>query len=267
MIITRDFVFIHMPKTGGTFVHGIFKKVVNSYKKDYPIKWYLNRIGYKMNIAIPIYQKLTTVAYYEHPNNEVIGQHAGVSFIPKEYKKLPIISVKRDPIKKYISTYYFRWWERFPSLPLSQLKEIFPNYPEISIEEYFDLAYNHVMKSFFRNDYREDIGVLSWQFIRMYSIDPLFVYKNITRANYPEFIKIYFTNVEFFEMNQLSSEFETYIKTTSFSEYSDSFKTNERIYPPGSNIKKRSEKISDDLTTKIKSKEWLLYNFFPEYNL
>ena len=256
-----------MPKTGGTFVHGVFKRVVERYKKDYPIQWYLNRIGFKMNITTPIYQKLTNVAYYEYPNNDVIGQHAGVSFIPKEYKKLPVISVKRDPIKKFISTYYFRWWERFPSLPLAQLEELYPHYPQISIEEYFELAYNHVMKKFFGTDFREDIGMLSWQFIRMYSNDPLYVYGNITKANYQEFIKTYLADVEFFEMDQLTSEFETFIQTTSFSEFSDYFKTEERIYPPGSNIRKRSENISEELTNKIKSKEWLLYKFFPEYNL
>ena len=44
MIITKDFVFVHMPKTGGTFVHGIFKKIVANYKKNHPVKWYLNRL-------------------------------------------------------------------------------------------------------------------------------------------------------------------------------------------------------------------------------
>lgn len=267
MIITRDFVFIHMPKTGGTFVHGVFKKIVERYRKKHAIKWYINRIGYKMHIMTPVYQKLSNVAYYEYPNSDVKGQHAGVSFISKEYQKLPIISVKRNPIKKFISAYYFRWWERFPILPLVQLTSIFPQYPEISIEEYFDLSYNHVMKHFFKNDYRDDIGVLSWQFIRMYSKDPVFVYNNITETNYKEIIDTYFANVQFFEMGHLSSEFERFIQTTSFAEFSDYFKTEERIYPPGSNLEKRSETISEALTDKIKAKEWILYKFFPEYNL
>ena len=107
MIITRDFVFIHMPKTGGTFVHGIFKQIVANYKQEHPVKWYLNRIGYKLKLITPVYQKLTNVEYYEYPNNDVKGQHAGVSFIPEEYKKLPVISVKRDPAKKFISALLF----------------------------------------------------------------------------------------------------------------------------------------------------------------
>jgi len=256
-----------MPKTGGTFVHGVFKKIIKKYKKEHPIKWYLNRFGYKLNLVTPIYQKLIDVSYYEYPNDNVIGQHAGASFIPLEYKKLPIISVKRDPIKKFISSYYYRWWERFPSLTSTQLKELFPHYPEISIEEFFTLANNHVMKNFFGADFRADIGVLSWQFIRMYSTNPIHVYNNITKANYSEFIETYFVKVEFFEMNQLSSEFETYIKGTGFSEYSDDFLTEERIYPPGSNIKNKPEPVSEVLSEKIKSKEWILYEFFPEYNL
>lgn len=267
MIITKDFVFIHMPKTGGTFVHGVFKNVIADYKKDHPIQWYLNRIGFRMNVVKPIYQKFSDVAYYEYPGNDVKGQHAGISYIPKEFQKLPIISVKRNPIKKFISTYYFRWWERFPILPLSQLTQIFPHYPDITIEEYFELSYIHVMKHFFMKDYREDIGLLSWQFIRMYSSDPLYVYKNVTKANYNEMKESYFKEVRFFEMDQLASELEEYLKTTSFSKYSNFFKTEERIYPPGSNPKKRSESLSPELINTIKSKEWFLYKFFPEYNL
>jgi hypothetical protein len=267
MIITKDFVFIHMPKTGGTFVHGIFKKIIADYKKNFPIKWYWNRFSYKFNISTPIYQKLNSVSYYEYPYLHVKGQHAGVSFISKKYQKLPVISVKRDPIKKVISTYYFRWWERFPILPLKEIKKIFPNYPNISIEEYFELTYNQEMKHFFGNDYREDIGVLSWQFIRMYSTAPLFVYKNITVSNYTEYIMKYFLDVVFFEMDQLSSNFERFLKTTGFSEYSNYFETKERIYPPGSTVKERFETPPKLLSEKIKSKEWILYKFFPEYNL
>lgn len=256
-----------MPKTGGTFVHGVFKKIVEKYKKDHLFRWYLNRIGYKMNLVTPIYQKLSNVEYNEYPNNNVKGQHAGVSFISKMYRSLPVISVKRDPIKKFISVYYFKWWERFPTLPLIQLESLFPHYPEISIEEYFELSYEHEMKYFFGNDYREDIGVLSWQLIRMYSNDPMYVYNNIKKENYTDFIATYFADVKFFEMDHLTTEFESFIKTTSFAEFSDFFKTEERIYPPGSTIKKRSETISEALTYNIKSKEWLLYKFFPEYNL
>lgn len=256
-----------MPKTGGTFVHGVFKKIIERFRKEHSFQWYLNRIGYKMQLRIPIYQKLSNVAYSEYPNNNVEGQHAGVSFIPKEYQKLPVISVKRDPIKKFISTYYFRWWERFPSLPLEQLTTLFPQYPEISIDEYFELSNHHEMMHFFGNDYRDDIGVLSWQFIRMYSKNPIFVYRNITQANYQELIATYFINVQFFEMDKLSSEFESYVQTTRFAAFSNYFKTEDRIYPPGSNLRKRTEEISESLTAKIKAKEWILYKFFPEYNL
>ena len=267
MIITKDFVFIHMPKTGGTFVHGIFKKIIADFKQKYPVKWYLNRLNYRLSLAVPIYQKLNNVVYNEYPEKEVKGQHAGVLFIPKKNKKLPIISVKRDPIKKIISSYYYRWWERFPILPKSDLRREFPNYPEISIEDYFELVYHVEMKAYFGTDYRNDIGVLSWQFIRMYSSAPLFVYKNINADNYEEYIMKYFADVVFFEMDVLSYSFERYLKTTSFSEYSNYFETKERIYPPGSTVKERSETLPEILSEKIKSKEWILYKYFPEYNL
>ena len=267
MLISKDFVFIHMPKTGGTFVHGIFKKIVQAYKDEHPLRWYLNRFLYRLGLTTPIYQKLIGVKYDEYPNQTVNGQHAGVAYIPKRFKKLPIISVKRDPIEKFISAYYFRWWERFPNLKHEYLTELFPEYPNITISDYFKLVYEHEMKHFFHKDYREDIGVLSWQFIRMYSRSPLQVYRNIDEDNFADVIKEHFYKVDFFEMKNLNEKMSKYLKGTSFAPYAHYFNKSSKIYPPGSRPDIIREEISRELRKEVKAREWILYNYFSDYNL
>lgn len=265
MIITKDFVFIHMPKTGGTFVHGVFKKIIKDLKRDHWFIWYLNRMQYKLGISFPIYQKLSDVDYQEYPGDSVKGQHAGVAFIPKAYSGLPVVSVKRNPVEKFSSAYYFKWWERFPSLSLEKLNRIFPAYPNLTVEDYFQLSYIHVMKFYFKESYRDDIGILSWQFIRMYSSNAMYVYQNITQENYKQIIKDYFHEVNFLSMDNLSFEMKNLLGNTSFSKYKDYFSTKERIYPPGSSPEKNRDVIPNDLKQRIKEREWILYNYFPEY--
>jgi hypothetical protein len=262
MLISKEFVFIHMPKTGGTFVHGVFKKIIKEYKRKHPLDWYFNRFLYRLKLVRPIYQKLDNIEYHDYPNHLVRGQHAGVNYIPKQFKNLPVISVKRDPVEQFISNYYFRWWERIPYLNYKLLIKLFPSFPNLSNVEYFELAYVHEMNFFFQKDYREDIGVLSWHFIRMYCKDPMFVYKNINADNFEKFKADYFVEVKFFEMQDLNESIKKYIENTSFAEYAHHFVKSDRIYPPGSKPELERQEITFELKKRIKEKEWLLYRYF-----
>ena len=78
MIATKDFIFIHAPKTGGTFVMKILDEL---YKND--IK-------------------------------EIADKHAYSKDIPDIYRKLPKVLCLRDPLEWYESHYLYGWWRRYP---------------------------------------------------------------------------------------------------------------------------------------------------------
>jgi len=67
MIVTKDFVFIHSFRCGGTFINQLIE---------------------------------------EHLGGEVIGYHLPYSDIPDKYKHLPVISSVRNPWDWYLSVYY-----------------------------------------------------------------------------------------------------------------------------------------------------------------
>lgn len=74
MLITPDFVFVHMPKTGGTFVVSVLKKL--------------------------------------YPNAIELEKHGTCSDIPPQYAHLPIVSILRNPFDRYVSQYFYGWWRR-----------------------------------------------------------------------------------------------------------------------------------------------------------
>ena len=70
MIITRDFVFIHLHKSGGTFVN----KLITQY----------------------------------YPDAKSPGYHLPYAYLPDEFSSLPAFGLVRNPWAYYVSWYYFQ---------------------------------------------------------------------------------------------------------------------------------------------------------------
>lgn len=71
MIVTDKFVFVHLPRSGGTFVSEVIKKFF--------------------------------------PNAHEIGYHLPLGVLPKEYSHLPVLGAVRNPWDFYVSWYYHVW--------------------------------------------------------------------------------------------------------------------------------------------------------------
>jgi hypothetical protein len=71
MIITDKFVFVHLPRSGGTFVTGVIRKFFRSAHE--------------------------------------IGHHLPREFLPREYSHLPVLGTIRNPWEFYVSLYHYVW--------------------------------------------------------------------------------------------------------------------------------------------------------------
>ncbi|HEY1267146.1 MAG TPA: hypothetical protein VGH16_07800, partial [Candidatus Binatia bacterium] len=67
MLVTENFAFIHLPRTGGTFVSDIIRKFF--------------------------------------PSAREIGYHLPRAFMPREYAHLPVLGTIRNPWEFYVSWY------------------------------------------------------------------------------------------------------------------------------------------------------------------
>lgn len=71
MIVTDKFVFVHFPRTGGTFITDVITKFF--------------------------------------PSAREIGYHLPRSLLPKEFARLPVLGAVRNPWEFYVSWYYHVW--------------------------------------------------------------------------------------------------------------------------------------------------------------
>lgn len=105
MILTPDFVYIHHPKTGGTFVTHVLSRLYD---------------GRFVNTA----------------------KHGTCSAIPEEYRGKPIISAIRNPYDRYVSQYRFAWWKLHPEQYCGEeaMRALHPHHPDITFAEFIHLA-------------------------------------------------------------------------------------------------------------------------------
>lgn len=119
MIATDDFVFVHFPKNGGTFVTEVLRRIHNRRAPN----WWVNRL----------YNRWLggghAVSYQE------FNKHGACFEIPEPHRSKPIASVIRDPFDRYVSSYFFGWWKHTPEdfgVTAAAMKEKYPSFPDLN---------------------------------------------------------------------------------------------------------------------------------------
>ena len=161
MLIADRFIFIHFPKTGGTFVTKVLEEYLNAH--GYPCK----RIT--INLLIP-------------HTSEIYGQHGGCNEIRRGWETSRVLlSIRRNPYDIYVSQYEFEWWKRQPKVDPNIIRKDFPDFPNLTFEQFL-----HLKNSLFRNKIlgdrklKIDIGIHTLQFIRFFFKNP---YKTIEKID------------------------------------------------------------------------------------
>jgi hypothetical protein len=157
MFITEDFVYIHVPKTGGTFVTTALRKLFDAIGEPY------------IDSSIPEGRKLI----------DSRNQHDPVNTIPTAHRDKPVVFTVRSPYDHYASLYEFAWWKREPRDEFDQVRvgEIYSSYPELSFSDFL-LASNDVRvwpkaeRTRGSEMERYGIGLITWRLITMLAIDP-----------------------------------------------------------------------------------------------
>jgi hypothetical protein len=130
MFITDSFVFIHIPKTGGTFVTTVLEKV---YKEEAPRA---NTWPSPIKGGVNRFRALRGAHFCE------IRKHDGCEAIPRRDRKKEILAVVRQPHDWWVSRYEFGWWKDHPELFGfgSDLYKRSASFPELTFPDFLSLA-------------------------------------------------------------------------------------------------------------------------------
>lgn len=128
MILTDRFVYIHQPKTGGTFVTKVLERLVKPPETKGPLARVL--------------RKFRPAAWID------TNKHGTVSEIPGTHRHLPVVATVRNPFDRYVSQYTFAWWKEQTRewIDRDALRRRLPHFPEISFEEFVDLTADEFLR-------------------------------------------------------------------------------------------------------------------------
>ena len=259
MIICENFIVLNFPKTGSTFIREMLKKVYKNREKF----GFIIELGYKLKIIKIPYTELL-LPNFQSPNlqnRDRKGQHGAYCQIPKEFKNRKIITVCRNPYELFLTNYFVKWWHLYFPIEKKLLIEKFPNFPELTINEFIELSKLSVEK---KN--KVELGVLTVQFIRMYFKSPDEILKKITE----EYItsNLYKNdiadNITFLTQENLNVEFVNFLLKNGFNNNETNFILNhDRIN--NTSINNREQYWTKEAIEYVEYSERFLFRILNDY--
>lgn len=264
MLVTRDFVMINFPKTGSSFVRHVTKGIYDS-KETRLQRWWRNLVGAPDPLQELIFPKIDLDTH-----SEIEDQHGVWRQIPEEYRNRSIITVTRNPLARYVSNYLFQWWRQFPPAAADEIAEEFPDWPELTFEDYFRFSHRFPMRNQLRGvEPRIPLGIQTVQFLRFYFPDPYELLKRIDddwidsdlwRDEMPD--------ITFLHQENLAKELKAFLSKLGIA---DRWLTSIDQAEPVNVTKRREDQkdfhsfYSDEFLDEVLKRDRLLFRIFPEY--
>jgi len=254
VILTRRLVFIHLPKTGGTFVSEVLKQVVKPPRGGNV----LERLGRRLR----------------EPALADVLKHGTIREIPARWRDRPVLSVIRNPYDRLVSIYHFDWWKTKPPpwVDFRELKRRHPAWPEVPFEEFVEgFQLFRKLKAPALPPEKQP-GAMSEHFVRFYFRDPERAFPRIDDAWIASRgWEADMAPVKFLRMENLNADLHAALLAVGYPEDDLAFiPCLGRILPPKS---KRGtgaaweDAYTPELKARVRERERLLFAMFPEYDV
>lgn len=269
MILTDSFVYIHMPKAGGTFVtSALFALYQGSTKTVSP--------------------EFDSWDVYYHPRyGQIIffmgAKHGPCRNIPEAHRSKPILTSIRNPYDWYASQYEFSWWKRtenegcFRCVP--GFDEKYKHFPDITFEEFVLLVNSPFCRYSPNYEFRrlrspsqESPGLYTERFLDLYFRNPRAVYPIINERyiSARQYVDDMFP-VQFIDMGHLNAELYHFLLGAGYQEEDVRFILDlDRIVPRGTTRDPErdwSGYYTPELKRVVREKEKLIFSIFPSFDV
>ena len=251
MIFTDRFVYVHLPKTGGT-------TVTSALLQLHGVRW-----SRWMHLQSALRPRLT----YETPHGPFVyhnHKHGGCGYIPADQRGKPILGTVRSPYALYVSEYTFGWWKRrefrryVRAVP--DVEARFPDFPDLSFGDYVALA-NEAFG-------RGGPGLLTQRFVEFYGRDPGATLARL--ADDPD-ADLDLHDVHYLRTERLNDDLHAYLVGAGYPEEDVAFVRDMGRVLPGGKGRPEGESwrthVTPDLQADIREREAPLFHLFPEYDV
>ncbi len=265
MIITKEFLFLNFPKTGSTFIRTVLKEI-------YPIKRanLLKKILVKLRISSYKIEELYLPNIRMNVNQP--DQHGTFDQIPKKHRKKKKYSIIRNPYDRFLSDFRYRAWVGYPYFDHTNIKTLFPSYPNLTIIEfcdYYSLWANERAKVAtgltICPENLKNMGNQTMQFIQMFFKNPKHILLNFSEEYiYSGLYKNDIGDIEFIAQENLTEEFCKILNKFNFSEENIELAKNHKKV----NVSKKDKKDYDwepEVLVYVQEKEKYLFKILEDY--
>ena len=255
MILTDRFVFIHLPKTGGTFVTSVLERLL----KPPPARSWFERS----------LRRLRGRPYRDRM------KHGTCNDVPDSHRGLPLVACIRSPYERYASGYDFGWWRDRPPrwADMEAVRREFPRFPEVSFGEYVEIACRHFPR--LRGAAlppEERPGFFTEVFVRTFFRDPAAAWQRIDDAYLAA--KGWTADmhpVRFLRTESLNRDLHAFLLEQGFPPDRVAFVLEEAPILPGGAARPRTrpwrEYYTPELMARVRRRDRLLFAMFPEYDV
>lgn len=262
MNVTNHFVFVHMPKTGGSFVAEVLRTL-------YGVTW-LHNLLLRNEQLLLAKNKLLRVIGTGRINYEEFNKHGLCNDIPSAFNHLPILSCIRNPFDWYVSNYKYAWWRSHPQDYPGLRND--PRWPNLSFDDYMDLSNSEWLGLLNPGvSINRSLGRLSVLFINYYCKHPQDIlslhddnelFSAVCSDMYP---------VDFLNTANLNIELYNYLlKTGNYSFEQLAFIKDKGKVSPRNHRKPEdtwASFFSDKVFAEIQFRERMLFHLFPQLKL
>lgn len=254
MLVTNKFVMLNFPKTGSSFARKVIKKVYANTQTE------LSKSGLKCEeLILPNTRNKVSQNKSDH--------HGTYSQIPPSYMDREIVSILRNPLDRFLSIYKYGAWKHSPPLPKDLLRKLFPNFPELYIDEFIEMQNESIKHRLGFDIKKNEIGIQSVQLIQMFFRNPDLTLKNIFSGLYSrEEVEAGIGEIKFLSQENLREDLLYLLIKCGFKDDELAFIQLEKASNISDyTINDKSILLTDKLKMYLEDKEWLYNLVFKKY--
>lgn len=261
MFVTDRFVFLHQPKTGGTFVSAILARV-HEARGDAVATAYVEPGS---DVAPPgpgAAFKLMLGERYQHGRRQDL---------PASLRHHRLVATVRNPYDRYASQFEFAWWRRMPEMfgPVEETRRAYPRFPDLSFDDFVHLTNAVAVPAC--DAVAEPVGFHTYQFIEFFARDPEAAWRGLCNGTDRERWALETRDVEFLDQARLNADLHAFLLRMGYAAGDVAFvRDADRIWPPEGGRPAGDDwrrYYSPDMKTYVRRRDRLLFERFPQFDV